>query len=76
MEGIYGRRVSLVFMLVFWVEPTLTKGNNFETRLFQKLFENYHTSVRPAWNRSEAVEVKLGMSLQQIRDLVRIFHSL
>ena len=72
MEGIFGRKVLHVFILVFWVGPTLTKGN-FETRLFQKLFENYHTSVRPVWNQSVAVEVKVGMSLQEIYDLVRIF---
>ena len=41
-----------------------------ESRLLTFLMENYDREVRPVYNASHAVEVKVGITLTQIFDMV------
>ena len=41
-----------------------------ELRLLRDLLTNYDTAARPVKNQSDAVEVKMGIALNQIRELV------
>merc|ERR1711973_115418 len=42
---------------------------NFERQLTGELLENYCSSARPVKNDSDTVELKLGLTLQQILDV-------
>ena len=43
-----------------------------ESRLLTYLMENYDREVRPVYNASDQVVVKVGITLTQIFDMVRI----
>ena len=43
-----------------------------ESRLLTHLMENYDREVRPVYNASKAVVVKVGITLTQIFDMVSI----
>ncbi|KAI4486987.1 hypothetical protein M0802_012145 [Mischocyttarus mexicanus] len=46
-------------------------GGEHEKRLLNNLLSNYNTLERPVANESEPLEVKFGITLQQIIDVVR-----
>ena len=53
-----------------------TMGGSAETRLLEDLMNYYQKLERPVANESEAVQLKFGLTLQQIMDVVgiRILH--
>ncbi|VDO92101.1 unnamed protein product [Soboliphyme baturini] len=48
---------------------TGTDAGDFERALFRDLLQNYDPLVRPVRNETDAIEVKLGIDLQQIIDV-------
>ncbi len=47
-------------------------GGGFEKNLYRTLLADYEALARPVTNESEPVVVTLGITLQQIIDIVRI----
>ena len=45
-------------------------GGEAERRLLNTLMEQYNKLERPVYNESQAVELKFGLTLQQIIDVV------
>lgn len=45
-----------------------------QRRLLDMLFENYDSSERPVTNEDDKVTVDVGLSIQQIVDIVSIPH--
>ena len=51
------------------------KGSKYERALLKNLFQSdYDLNERPVVNDSDAVVVTLGLTLNQIVDVVRFFH--
>ena len=48
-----------------------TDGGEYERSLLQDLLRFYNSLERPVFNESDAVELQLGLTLQQIIDVVR-----
>lgn len=48
----------------------LVLGSEHETRLVEKLFENYNRAVRPVEDHRQAVEVTVGLQLIQLINVV------
>ncbi len=68
------QRKTLSMILLFitaFISITLSDDN--EYRLYRKLIENYNPLERPVANNSDAVKVYLGVVLQQIVDVVRLY---
>lgn len=60
-------------ILLFFTD---TQQGQHEKRLLNQLLAVYNVLERPVANESEALEVKFGLTLQQIIDVVSIlFHS-
>ena len=53
-----------------WREEEEPEFFSSEQRLMQALVGHYENSVRPVYNASDPVDVKLGLTLTQILDLV------
>ena len=54
-----------------------TDGGEYERTLLQDLLRYYNSLERPVFNESDAVELQLGLTLQQIIDVVRLsLHSI
>lgn len=49
----------------------VVRSENFERNLYDTLFNNYSKSVRPVRRYSDPIEVAVGISLQQLVDVVR-----
>ena len=49
-----------------------TDGGEYERTLLQDLLRYYNSLERPVFNESDAVELQLGLTLQQIIDVVRL----
>ena len=49
-----------------------TDGGEHERALLQDLLRYYNSLERPVFNESDAVELQLGLTLQQIIDVVRL----
>jgi len=45
-------------------------------RLYDDLLSNYNRLIRPVFNNTDTVVVKLGLRLSQLIDLVRSLHIL
>lgn len=56
--------------LLFGNPPNLTLAMSDEQRLFYTLMNGYERAVRPMKNSSQAIVVKLGITLTQIMDIV------
>ena len=54
------------------IDGRWNQSDNVEARLRRKLFRDYDPELRPVVNRSSKVTVKLGVSLHQIINVVRI----
>ncbi len=52
-----------------WVDYSGEQTND-ERRLFNYLMRNYDTNIRPIMNSSQAINIRLGVTLAQIFDLV------
>jgi len=53
--------------------PGSVQGPN-EKRLLEDLLDDYNVLERPVANESEPLEIKFGLTLQQIIDVVRLPH--
>lgn len=86
MSGSLSLAINFPFLLLFLfvdVTPTSTlprvpttgilrpPKDKDEDRLFRDLFQDYNQELRPAVNKEENVTVFLGLTLQQVIDLVR-----
>ena len=47
-----------------------------ERRLINDLLDRYQSLERPVFNETEALDLKFGLTLQQIIDVVSIHHAL
>ena len=43
-----------------------------QSLLFLDVFKNYHSEIRPVCGEEKAIETKIGISIRQIIDLVRV----
>ncbi|XP_031778061.1 neuronal acetylcholine receptor subunit alpha-7 isoform X2 [Nasonia vitripennis] len=59
----------LQLALLLSVVPQDTHGGAYERALLNKLLSNYNTLERPVENESEPLQVKFGITLQQIIDV-------
>jgi hypothetical protein len=59
---------SIMFTCIFLLPDT--HGGAYERALLNKLLANYNTLERPVENESEPLQVKFGITLQQIIDVV------
>ena len=59
----------LIFLICF---SFFIKAGSDQKRLLKKLFENYNPLERPSSDESESLYVGLGLSIQQIIDVVFI----
>ena len=64
------QRPKLDLLLSFSISGIQGKEN--DSDLISALFKNYHNSVRPACSESTAVQVKIGLAVRQIVDLVSL----
>ncbi|XP_063238844.1 neuronal acetylcholine receptor subunit alpha-7-like [Bacillus rossius redtenbacheri] len=62
----FGLLASTLLVLTL---PTGTEQGPHERRLLNELLDNYNTLERPVANESEPLEVKFGLTLQQIIDV-------
>ena len=53
-----------------------TDGGEHERALLADLLRYYNSLERPVFNESDAVELQLGLTLQQIIDVVRLCYKL
>ena len=60
----------------FFFNLFLFKAGVDQKRLLAGLFKNYNPLERPCLNESQSVRVELGISIQQIVDVVRIILNL
>ncbi|XP_014616026.1 PREDICTED: acetylcholine receptor subunit alpha-type acr-16 isoform X4 [Polistes canadensis] len=60
---------SLPILFLLIVVPQESHGGEHEKRLLNNLLSNYNTLERPVANESEPLEVKFGITLQQIIDV-------
>ena len=54
----------------FNVSIAVSFTSDYEKQLIDHIFEDYNSAVRPVINDSDAVEVKLGLTISQIIDVV------
>ncbi|XP_046600826.1 neuronal acetylcholine receptor subunit alpha-7 isoform X1 [Neodiprion lecontei] len=59
----------LTLFIFFAIMPQEGRGGYHEKRLLNHLLANYNTLERPVANESEPLEVKFGLTLQQIIDV-------
>jgi len=61
-------------LLYFWIGTNIWGifGKNYEILLYKHLLDDYDVLERPVLNASEAIEVFLGISLQQLIDIVKL----
>ncbi|XP_014226284.1 neuronal acetylcholine receptor subunit alpha-7 isoform X2 [Trichogramma pretiosum] len=64
---LFGLTIHLVLLLI--VLPRDVAGGAYERALLNKLLANYNTLERPVENESEPLQVKFGITLQQIIDV-------
>lgn len=63
------RNVSWLFNVEMYFVSGTEQGTH-EKKLLNKLLERYNVLERPVANESEPLEVKFGLTLQQIIDVV------
>lgn len=66
--------IQKFIFIIFWRQFTITDSlqGYHEKRLLNHLLNNYNLLERPVANESEPLEVKFGLTLQQIIDVVSI----
>ena len=62
--------LSLSLLLAFQGLPLLILANPDAKRLYDDLLSPYNRLIRPASNNSQTVQVKLGLRLSQLMELV------
>ena len=65
--------IILLTHSVFLVSIAGVRSGKHEKRLLEHLLLNYNNLERPTENETDTVLVKLGMTLQQIIDVVSIY---
>lgn len=70
-EGIYEDRLSLSFYTIYSFISVAFCGSH-ERRLLNDLNLNYNKLERPVAEESDALEIKFGLTLQQILDVVSL----
>ena len=60
----------MVYQHLFHLFLAVSLTSDYEKQLIDHIFEGYKPEVRPVINDSDAVDVKLGMTISQIIDVV------
>ena len=60
----------LFMMLFFHLLPSVCLSSDSEVKLLEHIFEGYKPEARPVIRDSDAVNVKLGLTISQIVDVV------
>lgn len=62
--------VTLVTLVLLATAPPTVRANPDARRLYDDLLSDYNRLIRPVFNASDRVTVKLGLRLSQLMDLV------